>query len=56
MKRRELLRLLAAGSAVAAVPALGKIMRAGEPRRADVVIVGVGFMAEGDGQSGGRFR
>jgi aspartate racemase len=51
LTRRELLRLLGACSAVAAAPPFGKIMRAGEPQRADVVIVGPRLMAEGGGQS-----
>jgi aspartate racemase len=51
LNRRELLRLLGAGSAVAALPAIGEPMRAEEPKRADGVIVGPGLMATGGGQS-----
>lgn len=52
LNRRELLRLLGVGSAVAAaVPAVGEIMRAEEPRRADEVIVGLRLIAQNGGQS-----
>jgi aspartate racemase len=51
LNRRELLRLLGVGGAVAAAPALGKIVREGESQRADVFIVGPTLMAEGGGQS-----
>ena len=51
LNRRELLRLLGAGSAVTAVSAVDDIMRAEEPRRADAIMVGRGVMAQGGGQS-----
>jgi hypothetical protein len=51
LNRRELLRLLGAGSAVAAMPAIGEALRAEEPQRADGVILGPGLMARGGGQS-----
>ena len=52
LNRRELLRLLGVGSAVAAaVPAVGEIIRAEEPRRADEVIVGLRLIAQNGGQS-----
>src|ERR1700757_5064075 len=51
LNRREVLRLLGVGGAVAAAPALGKIVREGESQRADVFIVGPTLMAEGGGQS-----
>ena len=51
LNRRELLRLLGAGGAAAAAPTLAKIVRAAEPERADVVIVGPGSIAEGGRQS-----
>lgn len=51
LNRRELLRLLGAVSAVVGMPTIGETMRAEEPRRADVVVVGPPLMAKGGGLS-----
>ena len=52
LNRRELLRLVGVGSAVAAAgPVVGEIMRAEEPRRSDAIIVRREIIAQGGGQS-----
>jgi aspartate racemase len=51
LNRRELLRLVGAASAVVAVPAVGEIMRAEQPRRADAAMVGRELTAQAGGQS-----
>jgi hypothetical protein len=51
LNRRELLRVLGAASAVVALPAVGEIIRAEQPRRADAAMVGRELKAQVGGQS-----